>query len=159
VLATLGQHFFRFGLAFAVVSAFMSVAMLVTVGKVPEVLARSSAVASALTGDYIASVGKIITYAGFGLGGLVAVAGLFFRGSATYVQLFQPYVIMVYLALFTIACDGCVTAVSLLIDIYASALGAFGGTAIFAVKTLVLGMVIASISYYTLVKGFGAPAE
>jgi len=161
MLATLGQFFFRFGLAVVIVSTFMSVALLVSVGKVPDVLARTSAIASILTGDYLASVGKIVTYASLGLGlaGLVTAMRYVFGGSVTYIQLFQPYVMLVYLTLFTIACDGCVTAVSLLIDMYAGVLGMFGGNTVLAVKGTIIGLIMTTTSYYILVKGFGAPAE
>lgn len=159
MLTTLGRFFFRFGLAFSVASVFVSAALLLSVGRVPEVLVRSSAVAAAISGDFMSSVGRVLAYSALGLGGLLTAVGLFFRGSATYVQLLQPYVLVVYLALFSIAADGCVTALSLLVDTYASALGAYGGTAVFAVKGSVLGLALASMAYYVLVKGFGAPAE
>jgi len=161
MLATLGQFFFRFGLAFVIISTFVSVALMISVGSIPEILVRTSAIASALSGDFLRSVGKIVTYTSLGLGfaGLVAWAKQFFGGSTSITQLFQPMVLMTYMTLFTIACDGCYTAVSMLIDIYANMLGMYGGVAVLAIKGSILGLVIVSVSYYVLVKGFGAPVE
>jgi hypothetical protein len=161
VLATLGQFFFRFGLAFVIISTFVAVALVITVGTVPEVLVRTSGVMSMLTGDFLSGVGKLFTYAALGLGflGGIALIKTFFSGSVTPIQVFQPAVLAVYLGLFTIALDGCMTAINLLLDMYVSMFGTFGGAALLGIKGSVLALILISTSYYVLVKGFGAPAE
>jgi len=161
MLATLGQFFFRFGLAFAIISTFIATALILSVGTVPEVLVKTSGVMSMLTGDFLSGVGKLFTYASLGLGflGGIALIRTFFSGSVAPIQVFQPAVLAIYLGLFTIALDGCTTAVGLLLDMYVGVFGAFGGTALLAIKGSLLALILITTSYYVLVKGFGAPAE
>lgn len=160
MITELGQFFFRFGIAFTVISTFLVAVMLASGMQVPEILQKASALASLLTGDMIRSVGSIISYAGLGLGFLAFISAMrtLFSGGMVPAQLFQPLTLAVYLTLSSLAIDGCVTSLSMLIDFYTPLLGT-PAHLLTALKGSILTFITFTISYYIVVRAFGAPAE